>query len=373
MEIIIQLGYIFLTFYDSTLELGQYMDTLTSQVNQHTRAPKEGCVRVGPVAAIPDLLRKYSREPIEQIFRDVGLDLALFDNPENSISFIKVGQLLKQCAKSTGIPHFGLLVGQHAGPDSLGRLSEFAIHSPDAGSALRNMILHLSIHDRGSIPSLTIKDGTAMIEYAIYLPLQGGSSQISMIAITNICNVMRALCGETWAPSQVQFAHAQPEDIHPYSSIFNAPINFNADMNALIFPSHWLDKRIPGANPEQYRILVEELTTIQSRASIDLLEQIHSLLYPLIASGNSSEENLAKMLSLHPRTLNRRLKERGTSFRALLAGSRFEISKRLLEESDISIIRISAILGYADQSIFTRAFHRWSGISPKQWRSQHSQ
>jgi len=371
MEIIIQLGYIFLTFYDTTLELDQLMDAIASKVSQHNKAPKEGCVRVGPVAAIPDLLRKYSTQSPEHIFSEVGLDLALFENPENSISFIKAGQLLKQCAKSTGLPHFGLLVGQHAGPDSLGRLSEFAIHSPDAGSALKNMILHLTLHDRGSIPSLTIKEGTAMVEYATYLPLQGGSSQISMVALTNICNVMRALCGETWAPSQVLFTHAQPENIHPYSSVFNAPINFNADMNALIFPEHWLDKKIPGADPEQYHKLVEELTTIQSRASVDLIEQIRSILFPLIVSGNCTEERLARMLSMHPRTLNRRLKERDTSFRSLLAESRFEISKRLLEESDISIIRISAIIGYADQSIFTRAFHRWSGASPKEWRSQH--
>jgi len=373
VEIIIQLGYIFLTFYDTTLELGQLMDVLASQVSPHTRAPKEGCVRVGPVAAIPDLLKKYSSESPEQIFSDVGIDLALFENPENSISFMKTGQLLKRCAESTGLPHFGLLVGQHAGPGSLGRLSEFAIHSPDTGSALKNMILHLSIHDRGSIPSLSVKDGTATIEYTIYLPLQGGSSQISMIALTNICNVMRALCDDTWSPSQVLFTHAQPDDIHPYASIFNAPIRFNADMNALIFPAHWLNKSIPGANPKQYLKLVKKLKTIQSRASIDLLEQIHSLLYPLIASGNCTEERLARMLSLHPRTLNRRLQERDTSFRTLLAESRFEIAKRLLEESDMSIIRISAILGYADQSIFTRAFHRWSGASPKQWRSQHGQ
>ena len=348
------------------------MDTLASQVSQHTRAPKEGCVRVGPVAAIPNLLRKYSSESLKQVFNEAGLDPALFDNPENSISFIKTGKLLNLCAKSTGIPHFGLLVGQHAGPDSLGRLSEFAIHSPDAGSALKNMILHLSIHDRGSIPSLSTKDGTATVEYSIYLPLQGGSSQISMIALTNICNVMRALCGDTWSPSQVLFTHAEPEDIHPYASIFDAPIRFNADMNAIIFPEHWLKKRIPGANAAQYHQLVEELTTIESRAAIDLIEQIRSLLYPLVVSGNCTEEHLAQMLSLHPRTLNRRLKERDTTFRRLLAECRYEISKRLLEESDISIIRISAILGYADQSIFTRAFHRWSGVSPKEWRSQHS-
>jgi AraC-like DNA-binding protein len=347
------------------------MDTKTSQISHNIKAPEAGCVRVGPISAIPDLLRAHARETPEQILAELGIDLTLFEDPENSISFVKAGQLLKLCAKHTGIPHFGLLVGQHAGPDSLGRLSEFAIHSPNVESALHNMILHLCIHDRGGIPTLTTNNATAIMRYAIYQALQGGGSQICMIALTNICNVMRALCGETWAPSQVMFTHSQPDDTHPYTSFFNAKVIFNSDVNALTFPDHWLQKSIPGADPQQYNALVQELTTIKSHMNIGLLEQARSLLHPLIVSGKCSEADLAQILSIHPRTLNRRLKEKETTFRSLVADVRYEISKQLLAESKTSILGITIILGYADASVFTRAFRRWSGESPKAWRTQN--
>ncbi|MCK5396311.1 MAG: AraC family transcriptional regulator, partial [Gammaproteobacteria bacterium] len=330
-----------------------------------------GYVRVGPIAAIPDLLRAHASETPEQILAELDIDRALFDDPENTISYVKGGQLFKLCAKHTDIPHFGLLVGQHAGLDALGRLSEFAIHSPDTGSALHNIILHLCIHDRGGIPTLTTNNSTAVMGFAIYQPMQGGASQICMCSMAIICNIMRALCGETWVPSQVLFTHSQPDDIQPYTSLFNAKLIFNADMNAMIFPDHWLQKSIPGADPQQYQTLVEELTTIKSQVNVDLLEEIRSLLYPLLVSGKCSEADLAHVLSMHPRTLNRRLKERETTFRSLIADTRYEISKQLLAESKTSILRISIILGYADASVFTRAFRRWSGMPPKAWRTQN--
>ena len=347
------------------------MDTKASQISNNINVPEVGCVRVGPISAIPGLLRAHARETPEQILAEVGIELALFDDPENTISFVKAGQLLKLCVKHTGIPHFGLLVGQHAGPDSLGRLSEFGIHSPNVESALHNMILHLCIHDRGGIPTLTTNNATAIMRYAIYQAMQGGGSQICMIAITNICNIMRSLCGDSWAPSHVLFTHSQPDDIHPYTSFFNAKVSFNADVNALVFPDRWLRKSIPGADPKQYRTLVQELTTIKSQMDVGLLEQIRSLMYPLIVSGKCSEKQLAQILLIHPRTLNRRLKERETTFRSLVADIRYEISKQLLAESKTSILGISIMLGYADASVFTRAFRRWSGESPKAWRTQN--
>lgn len=349
------------------------MNSKASQFGRNTRTPDLECVRVGPVASIPSLLRVHASESPERILSEIGLDLALFEDPENSISFVKAGQLLELCAKRTGIPYFGLLVGQHADPSALGRLSEFVIYSPDPGTALQNMILHLCIHDRGGIPTLTTSNGYATMEYTTYLPLQGGASQILMLSITNICKVMRAMCGEAWSPSQVLFTHAQPDDTHPYTSIFNAPLNFNSDINALTFPEHWLKMPIPSADVEKYNALVEEMTVMKSYMNIDLVEQIRALLPPLIISGNSSEEHLAHVLSVHCRTLNRRLKARNTTFRSLAADARYEISKQLLEQSTNSILGISTILGYNDASIFTRAFQRWSGMTPSAWRSQYSE
>jgi len=73
---------------------------------------------------------------------------------------------------------------------------------------------------------------------------------------------------------------------------------------------------------------------------------------------------------MHPRTLNRRLKNRGTTLRKVVGEMRFEMAKQMLLESEASITEISTILGYADSSVLARSFQRWIGSTPTQWRMQ---
>jgi len=330
-------------------------------------------VRVGPVAAIPALLRKHANEPPEQILAEVGLDLRLFSDPDNSISFVHVGRLLNLCTKRTGIPHFGLLVGQQTGPASVGQLAELAVHAPNVGTALHSMILHACLNDRGAVPTLTSENGIAKLGNAVYIPMHEGIRQISDASLAIMCNLLRALCGETWTPAEVRFSHSGPRNSKPYESFFRAPLVFEAEENALIFPDHWLQQPLPGADIKQHILTVKRLTTIESGMGINFQEQIYSILRPLIVSQTCSSEQLSRMLSMHPRTLNRRLKELGTSYREIVGKLRYEVAKQLLLDTNMPLIKISTMLGYADASVFTRAFRRWSGLSPSAWREQNQQ
>lgn len=337
------------------------------------KVPDPGCVRVGAVAAIPDLLRKVANEPPEQILAEVGLHLRLFEDPDNSISFVDVGRLLNLCANRTGISHFGLLVGQQAGPASVGQLAELAVHAPNVGTALHSMILHVCLNDRGAVPTLTSEDGVAKLGHAVYIPMQEGMRQIADGALATMSNLLRALCGETWAPAEVRFAHTPPRNIKPYESFFRAPLVFEADENALIFPARWLQQPLPDADIKQHILTVKRLTTIEAGMGIEFQEQIYSILRPLIVSQTCSAEHLANMLSLHPRTLNRRLEEQGTSYREIVGKLRYEVAKQFLLDTNMPLIKISTMLGYADASVFSRAFRRWSGITPSAWRMQNKQ
>ena len=80
---------------------------------------------------------------------------------------------------------------------------------------------------------------------------------------------------------------------------------------------------------------------------------------------------MAALFSIHERTLHRRLKAHGTSFRQLVDDGRFTIALQMLESSSASLRQIAAALDYADVRAFNRAFKRWSGTSPARWRRQH--
>ncbi len=88
----------------------------------------------------------------------------------------------------------------------------------------------------------------------------------------------------------------------------------------------------------------------------------------LLLAGKSSGDDLAQMLSLHRRTLSRRLRAQGTTFQKVLDEVRFEVACQLLEHTGAPIDQIATALCYADVSAFMHAFRRWSGTTPALWR-----
>ena len=331
------------------------------------RTMPEGTVRVSPVTAVPDVLRDLGADPAE-IFARAGVAPGLLDDPENVIGFAALGHLLSVCAEETRCAHFGLLVGQQAGLSSLGLLGFLAQHSPSVGAALRDLIRHLRIHDRGAVPTLSAQGGVAALGYAIYQPDVEGIQQIYDGAVAIILNIMRGLCGPTWRPTEVLFAHRPPSDPGPYLRLFQAPVRFNAEQSALVFPAAWLKQPRPGADPALRRLLEEQVEAIEGRSRGDFVGQVSRLLRATVPAGQYSMARVAELLSMHRRTLNRRLDACGTTFQTLVEEVRFGIARQLLEDTDLPLSQVAATVGYSDVSAFTRAFRRWSGTSPGAWR-----
>ena len=95
------------------------------------------------------------------------------------------------------------------------------------------------------------------------------------------------------------------------------------------------------------------------------------MLQSALMTGDASAGSVGALFSMHSRTLHRHLADFGTSFRALVDETRFEIALQMLGDSSFEVRRIADMLGYADASAFTRAFRRWSGTTPALWRTQH--
>jgi AraC-like DNA-binding protein len=182
---------------------------------------------------------------------------------------------------------------------------------------------------------------------------------------------LNALCGEAFRPLEIRFSHSEPHDIRPYQAVFQAPLTFDADRDAVIFDDKWLTFSLPGRDDKRFALLLDRLTRVESNLQIGLQEQLRSVLRPSIVSQSCTAEAVSEMLGLHPRTLNRRLQACGTTLREMLGEVRYELAQEMLADSHMSILGISNLLGYADASIFTRAFRRWSGMTPSAWREQH--
>jgi AraC-like DNA-binding protein len=329
----------------------------------------EGYLRVSVFINLPALLREMGQDPAP-IAAAVGIELGLLDDPDNTIQFVIASRLLALCVERTGCGHFGLLLGMRSKTSDLGLVGHLMQHSPDVAAALRNLILHLHLQDRGAVPTLTVKSGVAVLGYAIYQPGVVRAEQIYDGAMAIAFNIMAALCGPTWRPTEVLLSRSNPSDPAPYRRFFRAPLRFDADQTALVFPASWLDLPLEGSDPALRRALEAQVNALEALGNGDVVAQLRRVLRTMLVSGSGSAEQVAQLFSMHRRTLNRRLRARDTTFHALVEQTRFDIASHFLERTQLAIVEIASALDYADASAFTRAFKRWSGTTPAAWRDK---
>ena len=318
--------------------------------------------------ALPAVLRSLGADPA-QVVAEAGLDLALFNDPDNLISYAARGRLVSHCVARTGCQHFGLLLGQQGDLHSLGLVGLLVKYSPDVETALRSLVRYTFLHVRGAATSLAVDGDMVMLSYEVHQPLAEVTDQVGDGAVALLFNIMRSLCGADWKPAEVWFAHRKPSDGAPFRRFFQAPLRFDAEENALIFAVDCLRRSLPETDPQLRRVLQRQIDMLEARHGDDFPEQVRSVLRSALVTSRANAGHVAALFSMHPRTMHRRLSEFGTGFRQLADAGRFEIARQMLEDSEMDVRQIAAMLDYADASAFTRAFRHWSGTTPARWRA----
>jgi len=335
------------------------------------RLVREGELRVAALTALPAILREHGVDPPE-VFASAGFDIDILDDPDNPVPFATVGRVIAIAEQRTGCAHIGLLIGERHALPVLGLVGQLGRHSADVGSALRSLIAHLHLHDRGAVPTLWVKDGVAILGYAIFAADVPGARHIYDAAIAITFNVMRELCGADWRPDEVLIAHSAPRAVAAFRKFFKVPVRFDAEQTALVFPARCLAQKIDGADAALLRIFKDEVDELEARSDNELPERLRRALRGLVTAGRGSRDEVARLVSMHRRTLNRRLEAHGTTFQALADEVRFHVACQLLRDTRMPLAQIAATFDYADASAFTRAFRRWSGTTPSEWRASRT-
>jgi AraC-like DNA-binding protein len=332
-----------------------------------TRSAATARAHLTALGSLPAVLEKLG-VPSAPLLQQVGLQHRDFSDPERSASFEELDRLLGACVRRTGCGHFGLLVGQSVGLESLGIAGRLARNAPSVARALEDLEDFFILHDSGAVPCVEVHDGSATFMYSIYATGMRNVDQIYDLALAAMMNVMRQLCGASWRPDAALLPRGRPDNIRPYRETLQAPLRFDATQAALLFPSNWLQRAIPGADPLLHRLLEDRASEDRSNVTTLLQNEVRRAIRALLVTGRCSRATVARRLNVHPRTLVRRLRESGTTYQALLDDMRAQTAKQLLHDTRSPVSRISASLGYADPTVFTRAFRRWTGLSPREFR-----
>ena len=342
---------------------------LTERFHASEKAPSTGFVQVDDVRAIQVVLAERGAD-FGSLVAEAGLDPQIIDSRATFVPFTAIGRLIALAADRTQCPHLGLLIGERITLASQWLLGALLCNCDTVGDALRALEAHLCVQDRGGVVGLGVFDEVAALSYTPYEPDIVGAAQHSERALAKLTNVLRALCGARWAPLEVLLPRSAPDDITPYGAFFRAPVRFDQEMTALVFPAPLLQQTIAGADPAVRRRVEERIRRIEVAQPSKLTDELRHYLRATVIKQRCKAERIARLRLGNRRTLSRRLKAEGTSFRQLTNEAQFAVAKQLLVDTSMSLTQISEALNFSELAAFTHAFRRWSGMAPSVWRKE---
>ena len=330
--------------------------------------PGFATVKARNIAAVPATLRELGADP-DAVIRQAGLDPSVFSNRENVIPYAAVGQLFAEGVRATGCESFGLRAGMKMKASAIGLTGLVSINSPTVREALRVIIDTLKTSDTGGRAFVDKRDGLASLGYSVTAYEIEGGDRIEDHALAIGFNIMRQLCGPQWRPARVRLAHDPPREKTPFTSFFEAPVDFAESRSCLVFSAATLDAPVRDSDADTADILAPILEEAVAGARGDFLSAVKAVVRSRIVAGALSRESVCLALGLNPRTFAHRLAARGVTFSGLAEEAKFEAAQSLLLK-DRKIAEIAATLGFAEPSAFIRAFKAWSGTTPTRWRAQ---
>jgi AraC-type transcriptional regulator/helix-turn-helix protein len=182
------------------------------------------------------------------------------------------------------------------------------------------------------------------------------------LALTMLLKAIRLATGPDWRPIEIHLEGAPPPHAGELASLASKRVRFEQPYMALVIPAQLLVRPFPpqlvAAHPlERGRV-----------PSTSFAESIRTVVEVLVRVGSAELSIAAEATLMSERSLQRRLAECGLSFTRIVEDVRFDSARRLLRDPGVKIVEVSAELGYTDSANFTRAFRRWSGVSPQAYR-----
>lgn len=302
-----------------------------------------------------------------ELFRESGMDPTRLRQPGARFSIEAIATLYRLAVERTGNPALGLEVARHWHPTTMHALG----YSWLASTTLRDAVERFSriVSDAAQM-KLTPGPTASWIELDLNLEPAAHAAIDAVLAV--LMSICRLLLGESLNAKLVMMMYAEPTDLTPYRECFRSPVQFNAPRHGLLIDNSALDVPLATANPELVRandqVIGDYLTKLDSTR---FSHRVRSNVISILSGGHLQQEGIARNLNVSLRSLQRRLSDEGTSFRAILDSTRQELAPGYLADDRYSISEVAYVLGYSESGSFSKAFNRWYGCSPKAWRLQN--
>jgi AraC-like DNA-binding protein len=307
-----------------------------------------------------------------RLLRRSGIEPAAINRLTAFISFESLINLLEQSAIDLSCPDFGLRLAERQDIGILGTLAVAMRYSATAGEAMQTASKYLYVYNAAIAFTINTEErrGQARLVFSVLVKHSPRWAQTAEHGVGLAWRIMTLLSEGRGHLQQVWFPHAAVASEATYRSRFDVAPTFTADRIGLAYAARDLKLPLSEKNRQLHDLATTHLDRQLPPGRTPSTAQVRQAIEAVLGTGTCGHRQVASALYIHPRTLQRRLKEEGTTFEGLKDETRRDLARRYLSQPDIPLTQVAALLDYSEQSALGRSCRRWFNATPQQFRSR---
>lgn len=316
------------------------------------------------------ILEDYNEDPL-QIFTTLQLDPDLMYHSGGRYPFDKVNRLWLEASRVIKDPCFGLNAAEKWHPSNFGTLGYALLMSTSLRDTLMRLIrFNRVVIDEPVADALLTEEEDNLIYTLHYQSREDfhvPAREDSMLAW--LLSILRVNFQKPFAPVSVHFTHSKPSCSAKFYELFQCPVFFDSPTTKIVLSLQYADRILSSANKDMAEFSDQAMTKyLEAKANSSLVTKVKKIIVEHLPSGNATVEKVASDLFMSKRKMQRLLQEEGTSFFYLINETRKEVAKQYVKDKEMDLTEIAFLLGFAEQSTFSRSFKRWTGKAPSIYR-----
>jgi AraC-like DNA-binding protein len=306
---------------------------------------------------------------LDDVLERHGVDHRVLADPDAVVPGQLDMDLFDELAARAREPALGIRLAMLPTPLNFDLVDYVGRNSPDLGSACRNMIRYqrllfdsvaMELHVEGQVARV-VHNGSPGMRF---------SRHATEYALGTLVVRARAFSGIDWNPLSVSLRDPPPADDSPYRKLFRAEVSFGQPRAEVVVDRAVLSYPNVAADPSLYAILErcarERVAKLESCSG--LLDEVRLEMSRLLRGEVPLAAQVARRLGMSARNLHRRLRDEGRTYQQLVDEVRMAMADAYLADRRINAVDVGFLLGFSDASAFYRAFRRWTGKTPAEYR-----
>lgn len=331
--------------------------------------PTERQMRTANLSGFAGMVRNLGGDP-RRILEHHGMDPQVVRDPDSYIDCQSLVDVLEYCSTLFNDRLLGLKLARLQEPDVFGCVTTLCRAAPTFRDAVVSFIDYIPVvHSPVAKMELVEGKDTAELRWGVSTDL-GFNIQANYQAALLDLNLLRTVGGRSFRASYVTLTvDTRAKDIPEIESTLGCRFRSRATASAIAFPVAFLDQPIASSNKLLFKLLGGYLDRVKAASRTTIVQRVEDYVRGSLSSGHCSIEHCARKLGTSVRTLQSHLSDYDLKFSDILERQRMALANSYLEQSELSLDEVAALLGYSEQSSFGRAFKRWTGSTPQRVRA----